>query len=103
MVTPVLPQSLPTSAYIYRHPLSRPRLAFLTPPPLPSPQSIELLIAFFHVEVSHFLQLCQGSPEPRHGWLLRCGVGGRQRGGITNQEAVRRRAPSLSPSAPSAR
>lgn len=50
--------------------LSRPRPAFLTPPPSPQPpQGIELLIAFFHVEVSHFLQLCQGSPELRHGWL----------------------------------
>lgn len=69
---PVLLQSLPTSAYIYRHPLS-PCLPDSLP--LPLPQGIELLIAFFHVEVSHFLQLCQGSPELRRGWLLLGEVG----------------------------
>lgn len=75
-----------------------PTPAFLTPSP--SLLGIELLIAFFHVEVSHFLQLCQGSPELRRGWLLQGGVGvcgGGGRGRITNQEAVRRRAPSLPP------
>lgn len=58
-----------------------PAPAFLTPSP--SLLGIELLIAFFHVEVSHFLQLCQGSPELRlavAGWGV-CVCGGAAGGG----------------------
>lgn len=80
-----------------------PAPAFLTTP-APSPLGIELLIAFFHVEVSHFLQLCQGSPELRRGWAVAgWGVLGGRQGEDNKSGGGAPQGTESSPSASSAR